>query len=117
MPNTYKEIDFKVLDALLQFKASKRYCAKYLDVSEDTVERRIKEKTGQTFSGYADEQLDGTRLKLQQKAIQLALKGDRTMLIFCLKNLCNWSDKVETSLGDNAAPLVLNYSLEGKKAG
>jgi AraC-like DNA-binding protein len=69
------EIDFKVLDALLQCNASRRDCAKYFKCSEDTVERRIKEKTGQTFSDYAEPYRDGNRLRLHQKALQLANSG------------------------------------------
>jgi len=106
------DIDFEVLDALLQFKATKRYCAKYLEVSEDTIEKRIREKFNLTFTEYADEQLDGTRLKLQQKIISKALKGDNVCLIFSLKNICKWSDKVETIFGEDSAPLVLNYNLD-----
>ena len=106
------EIDFKVLDALLQYKATKRQCSNHMEVSEDTLDRRVKEKHNMNFSQYADNQLDNTRIKLQQKIIQKALLGDNTCLIFSLKNLCKWSDKVETKLAEDSAPIVLKYSLE-----
>ncbi len=110
----YLEIDFKELDALLHFKANKRQCANYLEVSEDTLERRIKEKFNKTFSEYADIKLDNTRIKLQQKIIQKALKGDNTCLIFSLKNLCKWTDKQEVSIGEDSGPLeiTLKYNLD-----
>jgi hypothetical protein len=109
------EIDFNVLDALLQFKASMRYCADYLGISHDTLERRVKEKKGCTFGEYADRQLDATRLKLQQKIITKALAGDNACLIFSLKNLCKWSDKVETNVAEDSAPLKLKYSLDDEE--
>ena len=49
---TKTEVDFGALDALLQFKVTKRFCADYLKVSEDTIDRRIKEEHGLTFSEY-----------------------------------------------------------------
>jgi len=36
-----------------------------------------------------------TAVNLQQKAIEQALKGNTTLMIFCLKNLAGWADKVE----------------------
>ena len=35
-----------------------------------------------------------TRFMLIRTAIQKAEKGDNVMLIFCIKNLCNWRDKL-----------------------
>ena len=66
-----------------------------MDVSEDTLERRIKEKHKCTFTEYADKMMAPIKLKLVQKALSKALDGDNTLLIFCLKNLCGWADKVE----------------------
>lgn len=90
-----KEINYDKLDALLQYKTTKRFCADYLDMSEDTIERRIKEDKGTTFSEYHALKMGRVGVKLQQKAIEMALAGDRTMLIFSLKNLAMWADKQE----------------------
>lgn len=89
------EIDWKELDALLQFKVTKRFVCDYIRISEDTLERRIKDRWKMTFSEYHDMKMARTGLKLQQKAIEMALKGDKTMLIFALKNMAKWSDKIE----------------------
>ena len=93
-----KEVDFSALDALLQFKVSAEFCADYLGVSRDTIYRRVKENYDMTFSQYHALKIQGTATKLQQKAIKMALEGNNTMLIFCLKNLAGWADKQETAV-------------------
>lgn len=92
------ELDWGRLDALLQFKATLKFCAEYLEVSVDSIQRRIKEEKGITFEEYAALKLNRTAVKLQQKAIEMALGGNTTMMIFALKNLAGWSDKLETKL-------------------
>ena len=89
------QLNYDKLDALLQFKVTKAFCADYLGVSEDTIDRRIKEDHKKTFSEYHELKIARTGLKLQQKAIEAALSGNTTLMIFCLKNLCGWADRAE----------------------
>jgi len=91
-------INYEVLDALLQHKITKKFCAEYLGVSEDTLERRLREDFDMTFKEYHALKLQNTSYKLQQQAIKMALKGNAVMMIFCLKNLSGWSDKSESEL-------------------
>jgi len=114
MPNPKIELNYDKLDSLLQFKVTKRFCADYLGVSENTIDRRLKEDHDKTFGEYHELKMDRTGVKLQQKAIEMALSGDRTMLIFSLKNLARWSDKIENTL-ETGKMITLNYNLEGKK--
>ena len=92
------ELNYDKLDALLQFKVSLEFCADYLGVSSDTIMRRLKEDHGKTFTEYHASRMERTAVKLQQKAIEEALKGNNTMLIFALKNLAKWADKVEETI-------------------
>lgn len=92
------DIDWKVLDALLQFKVTLNYCSEYLGVSNETIQRRCKEEKGVSFSEYHELKLQRTAVKLQQKAIEMALAGNATMMIFSLKNLAGWSDKLESKV-------------------
>ncbi len=91
----FDEKTWERLKTLLELKATKKICADILGVSQDTLRRRIEEKYKKSFSEYRDEKLSTTKIKLQQKAIMMALGGDRVMLIFCLKNICGWTDKQE----------------------
>lgn len=95
-----KPFDWQTLNKYLQFKPSLSDTADLMDCSEDTLQNKIKEKYNVTFSVYRDKKMSKVRLTLTQKAIQMANAGDRTLLIFCLKNYCNWTDnvKAETDL-------------------
>lgn len=94
---TEKVIDWDMLDAVLPFKPTIYYCAELFDCHPDTLQNHIKKTFNMTFKEYRDRKMDKIRLQLQQKAINKALegRGDNVMLIFCLKNLCGWSDKPE----------------------
>lgn len=84
------------LDGLLAFKSSLLMCASLLDCHENSIKNHIKKRHGLTFTEYSEMKLSPTKLKLVQKAIQMANAGDRVMLIFCLKNINKWADKLET---------------------
>ena len=99
---TEKEFDWNTFDAICQFHPSLATASMVMGVSDDTIQRRIKEKTGQTFKEYRADKEGTVRLSLQQKALNMALAGNVPMLIFSLKNLCDWSDKNEkTSININ----------------
>jgi len=102
------EIDFGQLDAMMQFKVTKAFVADWFGCSEDTIEKRIKERSGMTFTNYNKLKMNRTGFKLQQKAIEMALAGDRTMLIFSLKNMAQWVDKVETELNLNNISITID---------
>ena len=95
------KLDYKVLDAIIQFKVSSRFCAEYLGTSVKTMERRLREDHDMTFTEYQKLKSERISLKLQQKAIQTALGGNITMMIFCLKNMAGWSDKIESENNDS----------------
>lgn len=89
------DFDWSKLDAILQYKASLTDCAEIMGTSQSTIEKRIKKERGVNFSEYRDKKMSRTRLTLTQKAIDMAKSGNVTMMIFCLKNLCGWSDRYE----------------------
>jgi hypothetical protein len=44
---------------------------------------------------YREKRKDSLKIQLKNKAVTMALNGNVSMLIFCLKNLCGWSDNVQ----------------------
>lgn len=101
-----KKIDFDwdKFDLILQFKPSKKTCADVMECSDETIDRRIKAKYDCSFMEYRDRKMGKIKLKLCQKAIEMSLSGNTAMMIFTLKNLCDWRDKPEddTSIIDVA---------------
>jgi AraC-like DNA-binding protein len=119
VPNPKIDISFDKLDALAQFKITIEFAADYLGVSRDTLLRRINEKYGMTFSEYCSLRRQRTATKLQQKAIEQAIRGNTALMIFCLKNMAGWADKMEQDVNHNGNAITLNYNLEkltGKEA-
>jgi hypothetical protein len=61
--------------------------------SLSTLERWLmREADTENIRELKEKRIKSIKTRLQSKALTMALNGDRTMLIFCLKNICGWSD-------------------------
>lgn len=102
------EIDGDQLKKLMRLKPSLEDAAAILDCSSDTLSRYIREEHDLTFAEFREQKMASVRISLVQKALDAAHKGDRVMLIFCLKNLCGWKDKQSHELtGENGGPIAV----------
>lgn len=54
------------------------------------------------------------KYRLIDRAVDMAMSGNTTMMIFCLKNYCGWVEKAE-SPEDDVKPFTLAYSIEDLK--
>lgn len=85
-----------MVNGLLQRNASKVAVSQILGISEDTLERRIREKFDCTFTEYKDRQFSQTILGAQQKAIDAMMEGGRKynekLHILFLKSFCGWNE-------------------------
>lgn len=79
------------------FRFSQTQFAKFKDVpSESTLERLLLEHFEcDNMTMYREKRKDSLKIQLKNKAVTMALAGNVSMLIFCLKNLCGWSDNVQ----------------------
>lgn len=103
-----KELDWYLLDSILQFGAKLIDCSEICKMSEDSIQRKIKEAHGCTFSEYREKKLSNTRVKLLKKQIEVALSGNVPMLIWTGKQLLGQFDKQEVT-ADIKEKITLNY--------
>lgn len=100
------------LDGLLAYKSSLTVCSDILEVSDTTIKNHIKKRFDMSFTEYAEKKLSRTKVKLVQKAIEMANSGHATMMIFCLKNICKWSDNQDNVIDISKIQINIDKSDE-----
>lgn len=86
------EVNRKTFDTCIQLPITRDSIAKILEVSADTLERWIKKTFGCTFKQIQAQNRDIFRRNIIGKQYELAMKGDRVMLIWLGKNYCDQSE-------------------------
>lgn len=91
-----KEIDIAELEKLCHLQATASECASWFDVSEDTIDRRLKEEGWGGFADFYKKHSEGGHISLRRAQWQAAV-DDRnvTMLIWMGKQALGQKDKVE----------------------
>ena len=95
MARPRKEIDWEELDKLCVIQATRAEIACWFDVSEDTIDRHMKEKYGMSFAAYYEQKKGTGKISLRRKMFQMAIAGDRVMCIWLSKNYLGFADKQE----------------------
>lgn len=86
-------LTLKRLKAFMRINPSLEDTANYFDTTTRAIQRFL-EAQGTTFVAFREQNMVKTRRALIRKALDLAInKGNTAMLIFCLKNLCDWRDR------------------------
>lgn len=89
-------IDDKKFDVAIGLPLIKAdICSLVGDPSEDTLERYCKQRFKLTFAEVQNQKRQNFKKNILAKQYQLALSGDRTMLIWLGKNYCGQKDKFE----------------------
>lgn len=113
-----REFDWTKFNAYLELGATKKLCSHLMHVSEDTIERRVRSEYDLTFTEYRNEKMAITGLKLQQKCIMMGLEGKVIPLLFALKNISGWADKIDNThrLDDDIKKTIqLAYAIPEKQ--
>lgn len=108
------EIDVNQYKALMRLNPTLKDTAAFFECSEDTIINWLEKNFGtRDFSAIRQQNMVHTRLAMIRKAVQMAEAGNTAVLIFCLKNLCGWTDKVDE--GQVKSIIQLAYALPEKK--
>lgn len=91
-------IDFNILQNLCGIQATLVECAAVLEVSEDTVERRVFETYGITFKEYWEKNSAFGRASLRRAQFKRAMAGDKTMLVWLGKQYLQQTEKTAIDL-------------------
>lgn len=76
------KISFDQLTEIMRFNPTLKEVSEFFKVSEDTIERRIKEQEECTFAEFRHKSQGKVRIDLIRKALNMAMEGNTKMLIF-----------------------------------
>jgi hypothetical protein len=89
------QIDIDQIETLAQLGATQIEMARFLGVAHSTLEYKLQQPE---FREAYDRGLGNLHMSLKRKQVEMALAGDRTMLIWLGKNYLGQSDKLDTKL-------------------
>lgn len=112
-----KEIDWDAVDKMAGIMCTQVEICDLIGVCEDTLNSRSKEKHGVTFSEYLRQKSQFGKRSLRRKQYEVAMSGDRTMLIWLGKQWLGQCDKVEqkTDITTKDEKLVIEFSSVKEK--
>ncbi len=101
------QIDWEQAAALMRLRPTLEDSAAFFKCSPTTFSDRLKAETGLTFREFRDQNFVHTRLQLVRDAIKMAKKNP-TMMIFCLKNLNNWTNNDQLEITNTDKKVYVN---------
>jgi len=113
MGRPIKEIDWKEFDKLCALQCTEQEIADWFEICTDTLETRIKETYGVTFSELFRRKRGKGKIALRRMQMQACEKGNTALLIFLGKQYLKQTDKNEIS-GDEKG-ISINYNVINKK--
>lgn len=94
-------IDWELVDKMTMAGNGGTTISRALGIDEETLYRACKREHKMGFSEYRQQKIAIGSDRLLSKGYQMAVTGDRTMLIFYLKNRCGFTDRVTTESNIN----------------
>lgn len=101
-----KQIDWDQFDKLCALQCTLNEMALWFECSVDTLQNRVNSTWGMTFSAYYSQKAEKGRVSLRRKMWEMALKGDRVMLIWLSKQHLGMTEKVEQKTESNSTTQV-----------
>jgi len=89
------EINWDVVDDLCEVQCTSDEICAALKISEDTLERACKRDKKCLFADYSKQKRRAGFVSLRHKQFEMAMAGDRTMLIWLGKQYLGQSENIE----------------------
>lgn len=105
-----KEIDKQEFEKLCHLQCTKFEIAAWFDISEDTLETRVKEFYGETFSAVFAKKRGKGKIALRRHQMQMAEKS-AAMAIFLGKNYLGQRDNLDQNI-EHKGEIKLAYNLD-----
>ena len=93
--------DFKKLLNMVRIQCTMEECCSVLEMSDTTLNRRLKEMDYNNFEDLYKRHNDEGRMSLRRMQWQAAEKGNSTMLVWLGKQHLNQKDKTETKIHED----------------
>lgn len=107
------DIDWSTVEKLCGIHCTGEEIAGVLDISFDTLSRRIEEAYGFGFAEYYKRKSSRGKMSLRRKQHEVALSGNPTMLIWLGKQYLEQKDKHEVeNEHDFVTPVTVNVSVK-----
>lgn len=120
-------IDRDKLEVLAKYLATEEDIAQFFNTQRSVISRYIKKEYGCDFKTFRASQHMNFKYQMINKVVKyvnanlinaIENKGrlNNQMLIFLMKNLCDWRDRVEnTNIGDlmGSQQPIINFGIEG----
>lgn len=94
------KIDWDKVKKLCYIHCTKEEIAHILEISEDTIDRACKREYKDNFAVLYKRWSAGGKMSLRRKQVEVAMKGNVSMLIWLGKQQLNQKDKHEENLGE-----------------
>ena len=108
-----KELPWEQIDELCKIQCTIAEIASVLGISVDTLQRRCKEETGNTFAVYLKEKSLTGNASLRRAQFKAALRGNTGLLIWLGKNMLGQKDNIIHAV-ENDQAIKLAYETRAK---
>jgi len=99
------KIDWDQFDKLAAIHCTKAEIADFFDISEATLDRRVKEEYGITFEAHRKRKASAGRRSLRRKQYEAAMAGNTGMMVWLGKQWLGQAEKQE--IEHNIQPTII----------
>lgn len=116
MARPRKEFNWDELDKLCALHCSKTEVAWFFGIHPDTLDARIREKTGESFSVYFRKASSDGKISARRQLYKMMMNGNTSVAIFIAKNWLGMRDNPEMELDSTKPPLVIKFPEKREKS-